>query len=156
MASKNLKQQLADDAEELYNQKAAAMVPYPVDIYGKTIDVPENELERAKSSLMIEHLVNRGFEIIACKAEDVRKKAVFNPALVLPSNIKRKVPLATIEPGDRFRILSNQVIAVITKIEKNAAYLNLLGQMAPREPTPLDDIRKYLKDFTWEKLERVQ
>ena len=145
-------EQAAADAEELYLQKAAAQIPYPVDIYNKTIDVPEGAEPSDQASMMIDHLVNRfAFTVNVCDPEEVAIKEVYDPKCKV-----KAVPVAHVEPpvcvaGDRF-LVNNQVILEVRRVEGETVYTIAVNQMANESPIGLATLKEMIKRKTWERL----
>lgn len=140
-----------EDAEDLYNQKAAAMIPYPVDIYGKIIDVPEDEIDKANASLMVQHLIGRGFEIVAVPKGSIIKKQVFNPKI--NTTTKKQKEEATedvfILIGNKFQIVASGVIGEVIEVRSEKATLKYLGQFHTGTPYDISMIKEMLKREAW-------
>lgn len=146
-------EQAAADAEELYLQKAAAQIPYPVDIYNKTIDVPDNEVDQALEHLMIQQLCGARFRfaIQRCIPDEVVKKEVYDPKLREVVKPVEVVEEAFVKIGDQF-LVNNQVTLEVRRIEGDVVYTKALNQMASESPIGILVLKEMVKRKTWERL----
>lgn len=152
MVKKSKKQEL-EDAEDLYNSKAAAMIPYPVDIYGKSIDIPEDEVEKAKEkSLMIQHLINRGFEINPVAKGSIIKKEVFNPSTKAVVKKVAEVEPDFVKVGDEFKIANVGMNTICTEVKGDTVYFKHVGSFSNPIGYALDTVKEMVKRSAWVKI----
>lgn len=144
---------IAENAEEQYFLNGSKMIPYPVDVYGRIIEVPDDEKEKAEGSLMIQHFINKGgFKIEYVAPGLITKKKIFNP-----KTTERKV-LETVKVeefcklGDKFKIFNPEIICLVVEVRGETAFLDHLGTFSKRVPTKIATIIEMCKREAWEKL----
>lgn len=135
--------QTQKEKNEFY-EKAAKMIPYPVDIYYKTIDIPEDELKDIGDNINVMFLVRQhGFKIQSCI--EVIKKEVFDP--VCNSVRRQTVQEQKFKVGEKFSLITGFRTIEITEVKNSKIYFKYIGNVerAPGD-MKIDDLERAIKN----------
>lgn len=156
MATKNTKS-VGKKPSVDYLEQAAKLCIYPVDIPGKFISIPQDELHT--DDLMVSHLVNQyGFKIQSAIPGTITKKEIFNPAidkdkpLFKDWTVKEPEVETKYKLGDQFEIVSTSCQTKITHIEKGKIHFIYTNRTKPPLLAGEQQLDRVLKMGLWVKI----
>lgn len=156
MATKNIKFLGNTGHSKEYWVEAAKQIEWPVDYDEFHISVPENDIERAKDHLMVQHFCNNGFFIQSCI--DVSKTKLFEapttPGPIFRGEIKNEPdkPKSLYNLGEQYRVKSTECELEIVHMEKGKLHFKYLNRNKPNIISSEDQLTKVLRWQQWNKI----